>query len=55
VFHVGLEAAQAVLDVAEEADLAHLAVGHDVDAVLDLLLHPIGDRVVICRSSSSAS
>ena len=43
--HVGLEAAEAVLDVAEEADLAHLPVGHDVDAVLDLLAHPVGHGV----------
>ena len=39
---VGLEATEAVLDVAEEADLAHLTVGHDVDAVLDLPAHPVG-------------
>ena len=45
VVDVGLEAAEAVLDVAEEADLAHLAVRDDVDAVLDLLTHPIGDRL----------
>ncbi len=41
---VDLEAAEAILDVAEEADLAHLAVGDDVDARLDLLLDAILDR-----------
>ena len=43
VVEVGLEPAEAVLDVAEEADLAHLPVRDDVDAVLDLSTHPIGD------------
>ena len=45
VAHVDLEPAEAVLHVAEEADLAHLAVGHDVDARLDLMAHPVGHRL----------
>ena len=45
VVHVELEPAEAVLHVAEEADLAHLAVGDDVDARLDLVAHPIGHRL----------
>ena len=42
---VDLETAEAILDVAEEADLAHLAVGDDVDARLDLLLDALLDRI----------
>ena len=40
-----LEPAEAVLHVADEADLAHLTVGDDVDAVLDLLAHAVGHGV----------
>ena len=41
----GSKPAEAVLDVAEEADLAHLSVGDDVDAGLDLPAHPVGHRL----------
>ena len=42
VVDVGFESAEPVLHVPEEADLAHLPVGDDVDAVLHLQPHPIG-------------
>ena len=40
------EAPEAVFDVREETDLAHLAVGDDIDAALDLAVHAIGDGIV---------
>ena len=39
------EPGEAVLDVGGVADLAHLAVAHDVDAGLDLPAHDFRDRV----------
>src|SRR3989442_8529754 len=39
------EAVEALHDVAEEARLALLPVGHDIDARLGLLTDDVGDRV----------
>src|SRR5262249_28051871 len=41
---LALEAAESFDDVAEEARLALLAVGHDIDARFDLLLHHMPHR-----------
>ena len=40
-----LEPAQAVADEGGVADLAHLAVGDDVDARIDLVLDAVADRL----------
>ena len=45
LFGPGLEAFESLLDVGEEARLRDLAVGHDVDAALDLLAHAVRDRL----------
>ena len=42
---IGFEPTEAVLHVAEEADLAHLPVRDDVDAVLHLQSNPVGHRL----------
>ena len=39
------EPTETVLDVGEEAHLAHLAVGDDVESALDLTVHAVGDGI----------
>ena len=45
-FRIGLEAGEALVDVGNEAGLAHLAVVHDVDAELGLLADDLGHRAL---------
>jgi hypothetical protein len=39
-----LDASEALVDVGDEADAAHLAIGDNVDAGLRLLFYRLGDR-----------
>src|SRR4029079_15768332 len=45
LFGPRLEAFESLLDVGEGAWLRDLAVGHDVDAALDLLAYAVRDRL----------
>ena len=46
---IDLEAAQPLVDISDEARLAHFAVVDDVDADFDLLAHDVGDGLAHAR------